>query len=112
MAKPANRSYSRYAREAAELLGTMIHSTRSEHALTITEVAERAGISRGLVQRIENGDMGCSVGAVFEVAAILGLRLFDADPTTLTKHLSMARDKLVLLPKKARPGTKKVKDEF
>jgi len=112
MAKPANRSYSRYAREAAELLGTMINSARAERALTVTEVAERAGVSRGLVQRIENGDMGCSIGAVFEVAAVLGLRLFDADPTTLTKHLAMARDKLVLLPKKARPGTKKVKDEF
>ena len=112
MAKPANRSYSRYAREAAELFGTMIHSARIERTLTATEIAERAGISRGLLQRIENGDMGCSIGAVFEVAAILGLRLFEADPTTLTKHLSMARDKLVLLPKKARPGAKRVKDEF
>lgn len=65
MAKPANRSYSRYARETAELLGTMIHSARAEHALTVTEVAERAGISRGLVQRIENDDRGCSLGAVF-----------------------------------------------
>ncbi|ODA68968.1 helix-turn-helix protein [Methyloligella halotolerans] len=112
MAKPENRSYSRYAREAAELLGVMIHNARIERALTIADVAERAGVSRGLVHRIENGDMGCSLGAAFEVAAILGLRLFDAGPTRLTGQLSMERDKLVLLPKAARHVAKGVKDEF
>lgn len=112
MAKPTNRSYSRYAREAAELLGLMIRSARVERDLTVAELAERAGVSRGLVQRIEKGDMGCSIGAVFELAAILGVRLFEAEPATLSRHLSMARDKLILLPKSVRPGTKRVKDEF
>ena len=112
MAKPAQRSYSRYAREAAELLGLMIHSARVERDLTVADVAERAGVSRGLVHRIEKGEMGSSLGAAFEVAAIVGLRLFDAEPTTLTRHLSMARDKLTLLPKSVRRGTTKVKDDF
>jgi hypothetical protein len=40
------------------------------------------------------------------------LRLFEAEPTTLTRHLSMTRDKFTLLPKAVRPGTKEVKDEF
>ena len=112
MAKPANRSYSRYAREAAELLGLMIHNARIEHDITVADVAERAGISRGLVHRIEKGEMGSSIGAAFEVAAIIGLRLFEAEPTTLTRHLSMERDKLTLLPKSVRTGTTKVKDDF
>lgn len=112
MAKPAQRSYSRYAREAAALLGFTVHNARIERELTVAEVAERAGVSRGLIHRIEKGDMGCSIGAVFEVAAIVGLRLFDADSTTLNRHLSMARDKLTLLPKAVRTGTRKVKDEF
>lgn len=112
MAKPATRSYSRYAREAAELLGHLVHNARVERELTIAEVAERAGISRGLVHRIEKGDMGCSIGAAFEVAAIVGLRLFEAEPTTLTRHLSMARDKLALLPGSVRTGARKVKDDF
>jgi transcriptional regulator with XRE-family HTH domain len=112
MAKPAQRSYSRYAREAAELLGLLIHNARVERELTVADVAERAGVSRGLVNRIEKGDMGCSIGAAFELAAIVGLRLFEAEPTTLTRHLSMARDKLTLLPKAVRTGTKRVKDEF
>jgi transcriptional regulator with XRE-family HTH domain len=112
MVKPANRSYSRYAREAAELLGLMIQNARIERELTVAEVAERAGVSRGLVHRVEKGDMGCSIGAAFELAAIVGLRLFEAEPTTLTRYLSMARGKLTLLPKAVRPGTKGVKDEF
>ena len=112
MAKPTHRSYSRYTREAAELLGLMVRNARIERGLTVADVAERAGISRGLAQRIEKGEMGSSIGAAFEVAAIVGLRLFEAEPATLTRHLSMERDKLTLLPQSARTGTTKVKDDF
>lgn len=112
MAKPATRSYSRYAREAAELLGHLVHDARIGRELTVAEVAERAGISRGLVHRIENGDMGCSIGAAFEVAAIVGIRLFEADATTLTRQLSMGREKRTLLPTSVRTSGRKVKDDF
>ena len=112
MAKPAQRSYSRYAREAAGLLGLMIRNARIARALTVADVAERAGTSRGLVHRIEKGAMGSSIGPAFEVAAIVGLRLFDAEPTTLTRHLSMERDKLTLLPQSVRTATMNVKDDF
>ena len=112
MSKPATRSYSRYGQEAAQLLGNMIRNARIEREMTITEVAERAGVSRGLVHRIESGDMGCSIGATFEVAAIVGVRLFDAEQTTLTRHLGMARDRLTLLPKAVRQSQKAVKDDF
>ncbi len=112
MAKPSGRSYSRYAREAAELLGLMIRNTRTERGITVADVAERAGVSRGLVHRIEQGEMGSSIGAAFEVAAVIGLRLFEADPTTLTRHLTMERDRLTLLPRSVRTGTTRVKDDF
>ncbi len=112
MAKPASRSYSRYSREAARLLGVMIHTARVERKETIAELAARAGVSPGLVHRIENGDMGCSIGAVFELAAIVGLPLFDSDPMTMSHHLSMAHDKLTLLPKAVRHGGAAVNDEF
>ena len=112
MAKPARRSYSRYARDAAELLGLTIRSARIERGITVADVAERAGISRGLVHRIEKGEMGSSIGAAFEVAALVGLRLFEAEPATLTRHLSIERDKLALLPQAARTGRATVKDDF
>lgn len=112
MAKPTTRPYSRYGLEAAELLGLLIHDARIERGLTVVEAAERAGISRGLVHRIENGEMGCSIGAVFELAAIVGVPLFEAESSTLTRHLATAQSKLTLLPKKVRKSTKAVKDDF
>jgi transcriptional regulator with XRE-family HTH domain len=112
MSKPAARTYSRYGREAVEMLGHLVRNARVDQRMTVAEVAERAGVSRGLVHRIENGDMGCSIGAAFEVAAIVGVPLFDAEPTTLTRHLGMARDRLSLLPKSVRRSSGAVKDDF
>ena len=112
MAKPTHRSYSRYAREAAELLGLMIHNARIERNLTVVDIAERAGISRGLAHRIEKGEMGSSIGAAFEMAAIVGLHLFEAGPSTLTRHLSMERDKHTLLPQSVHTRARQVKDDF
>jgi transcriptional regulator with XRE-family HTH domain len=50
------------------LLAGLIRAARKERKLTIQEVADRAGISRGLLPRIEKGDMKCEIGVVFEVA--------------------------------------------
>jgi hypothetical protein len=49
---------------------------------------------------------------VFELAAIVGLRLFDAEPDRLNQHLTSARDRLALLPKAVRPSRRAVKDDF
>lgn len=112
MSKPVTRAYSRYGREAVELLGHMIRDARIERKMTISELAERAGVSCGLIHRIERGGMGCAIGAVFEIAAITGIRLFDAGPDALPSHLGAARDRLALLPKSARRSAKAVKDDF
>ena len=112
MPKPATRPYSRYAAEAVSYLGRLIRKSRIERKETAAQLAERAGISRGLMQRFERGDPGCSVGAVFEVAALLGIRLFDLDRETLTANNQMAAQTLTLLPSAARPTRKPVKDDF
>lgn len=111
MAKPAARAYSSYSRDALKLLAQMIRRARIERKLTAQELADRAGISRGLVQRIERGDPGCAIGTVFETAAIVGVRLFDADQRTMAAHLSASNATLALLPKSVRPS-RKVKDDF
>lgn len=112
MAKPYNRVSSRYSRDAAILLGQMIRKARIEKKLTTAELAERAGISRGLVQRIEKGDPGCAIGAVFEAATIVGVRLFDADQTTMSGAISANAAMLTLLPKAARSPKLKAYDDF
>lgn len=112
MSKPVIRAYSKYSRDAAILLGGLIRSARKERKLTAQEVADRAGISRGLLQRIEKGALKCEIGAVFEVAAILSITLFDAGPNALTKHIRQVQEKLTLLPKSIRKIKKEVDDDF
>jgi transcriptional regulator with XRE-family HTH domain len=112
MAKLSTRPYSRYSREAAVMLGQLIRLARISHKLTFEELAERAGMSRGLLHRIEKGDPGCAIGSVFEVAAIVGVRLFDADQATLAKGVASNEATLALLPKSVRKSTRSVKDDF
>jgi transcriptional regulator with XRE-family HTH domain len=106
------RTYSRYSRDAVALLGGLIRAARKERKMTAQEVSDRAGISRGTLQRIEKGDLNCEIGVVFEVATILGVKLFDAPETTLTTQLRQTEEKLALLPKSVRQKTRVVNDDF
>lgn len=112
MVKPISRPYSQYSLSALELLGQLVREARLNKALTTIDLAARAGISRALLQRIERGDPGCSIGAVFEVATICGVPLFDQEQRQLTTHLALHREKMALLPKAVRVRMKGVKDDF
>ncbi len=112
MPKSKTRTYSLYSREAVQLISNLIRIARKERKLTTQEVAERAGISRGLLQRIEKGDLKCEIGAVFEVATLVGVKLFDVDATRLTRHIRQTEDKLALLPKSVRKKIRAVDDDF
>jgi len=112
MPKSIARTYSRYSRDAAVLLGLLIREARTERKLTTQELADRAGISRGMLQRIEKGNLKCEIGAVFEVATIVGVKLFDTDESALTKYLHQTKERLQLLPKSVRKKTKVVRDDF
>ena len=65
MPKSVPRSYSQYTQEALTLLAGLIRAERIERHMTAQEVAERAGISRSMLQRIEKADAKCEIGAVF-----------------------------------------------
>ncbi|MCC7516904.1 MAG: helix-turn-helix transcriptional regulator [Pseudomonadales bacterium] len=112
MPRPTHRTYSRYTAEAMKLWAGLIRAARIERKMTTIEVAERAGISRGLLTRIEKGDLKCEVGAVLEVATIVGVKLFDADAHQLETHRRNVENKLVLLPKAVQKKKKEVDDEF
>ena len=105
-------AYSEHSKNTITLLGQLIQAARKEQRLTAQEVAERAGISRNFLQRIEKGDPKCNIGAFFEVATIVGVKLFDADETTLNKHIRQVEDKLTLLPKAIHKKKRKVDDDF
>ena len=93
------RTYSRYTRDATTLLGKLIKVGRKERKWNEHELAERAGISRTTLKKIEKGDMGVAIGLVFEVAVLVGIKLFDAERSSLDSHISSVDDKLAILPK-------------
>jgi len=111
MAK-AQRPLSPYAADAVVLLGQLIRKARIERKLKAVEVTDRAGISRGLLRRIETGDPGCTIGAVFEVATIVGARLFDTDQTALSRAVETNREIMTLLPKSVRSPRIEADDDF
>lgn len=56
-------------------LGTTIRQLRLQHSLTIAEVSERAGISRGMLSKIENSLAATSLETLEQLANALGVTL-------------------------------------
>lgn len=95
------------------MLGKHIQLARKERAQTEMDLADRAGISRTTLQKIEKGDPKCELGLCFEVAILVGVPLFDIDSTvTFTRDMDRINDKLALLPKSIHKKKKEVDDAF
>ncbi|MEW6133792.1 MAG: XRE family transcriptional regulator [Pseudomonadota bacterium] len=56
-------------------LGNTIRELRQRHGLTIAEVADRAGISRGMLSKIENAQTATSLDTLHRLAQALGVSL-------------------------------------
>jgi len=106
------RVYSKYTLEAVILLGGQIKLGRKQRKWSEKNLAERAGISRATLQKIESGEMSCSIGMAFEVAMLVGVNLFEQDKAPLLRHLEQTKDKIALLPKRIKTKVKVVHDDF
>ena len=106
------RTYSKYAQEAAALLGEHIKLGRKQKKWTENNLADRAGISRATLQKIENGEMSCAIGLAFEVATLVGVNLFEQDKHPLSRQILQTRDKVAILPQRIKTEKKEVDDDF
>jgi transcriptional regulator with XRE-family HTH domain len=59
-------------RNSARVLGEHVRTWRKLQKLTAEQVAERAGISRGTLRRLEDGEPTVSLDVVLRVARALG----------------------------------------
>jgi len=59
----------------ARYLGAELREKRLAHGLTIAEVSKLAGISRGMLSKIENGQCATSLDTLHRLARALGLSL-------------------------------------
>ncbi len=65
-------------------LGNTIRELRLKHELTIAEVAEQVGISRGMLSKIENAQTATSLETIGKLAGALGVSL-----STLFRNYNM-----------------------
>jgi len=112
LAMMKQRAYSKYAKEAAFLLGQQIKLGRKNRQWSEQNLAVRAGISRATLQKIEAGELSPSIGLVFEVAALVGVPLFDQDNRALATSIELTQSKIALLPKRIKTKTKAVDNDF
>ncbi len=112
MPRKRTRTYSRYSLESVALLGRLIRLGRRERRLTAQDLADRAGITRTTLRKIENGDMRSEIGLAFEVAALVGVKLFDADARNLGVLGERIDDRIALLPRTVRKPTRRLDDDF
>lgn len=112
MPKSKARVYSRYTGQALTLLGGLLRAGRIERQMTSQALADRAGISRDMLYRIEKGDPRCEVGVVFELAAIVGVPLFEPELDGLKARGRELDAKLALLPKAVHKVSNEVNDDF
>ncbi|MBP3717229.1 MAG: helix-turn-helix transcriptional regulator [Paludibacteraceae bacterium] len=71
-----------------QTLGEQIRYARLRRDLTTVQIAERAGISRSTLVRIEKGDEGVALGQYFRVLIALGLA---SDITLVAKEDELGR---------------------
>ena len=106
------RTYTRYTTEGIALLGKMIRHGRKRRKMTEMEFAERLGIARSTLQRLEKGDPKVEIGIMFEAATLVGLKLFESDEKGINRLSDRMDDRIAVLPKHVYKAKKKVVDEF
>lgn len=106
------RTYARYTSEGLALLGKMIRHGRKQRRMTQHELAERLGIARSTLQRVESGDPKIEIGIMFEAAALVGVKLFDSNEKGITALSERMDDRIAVLPKHVYKTGRTVVDEF
>lgn len=106
------RSYSGYTQAALTLLGKEIEFNRKLKKINAQALADRCGISRPTLRKIERGEPNVEIGIVFEAAAIVGVKLFNSDSRqSIDVSLSHLNDKIALLPESVRLKSSKESDD-
>ena len=100
------RHYSPETHRALSVLGKLIAAERRLQRRTQVDLAGRAGISLPTLSKIARGSASSEIGSVFELATILGIRLFpDVDDVRLDQRLA-------LTPSSVRNSLAPVDDDF
>lgn len=106
------RSYARYTLAAVGLLGTLVEVERKSRRMTASDLAQRLGVTRSTLARLERGDPKVELGLAFEACALFAITLFDEDAKGLGQRTQDANRLVAILPKYARPLQSAIQDDF
>jgi transcriptional regulator with XRE-family HTH domain len=99
-------------REAARALGLQLAAARRRQRRTAAEIAERAGITRPTLRKVEQGDPGVTIGIYFDVASVLSVPLFGVESGALADLVARGERELALLPGRVVEPLDDVDDDF
>lgn len=106
------RALSPVTRDAVTVVGQLVASERRRQRRTAVDLAERAGISRDTLHRVERGDPNVAIGTALELLVLLGVPLFSRDADGLAHQVASGRQLLALLPDRVRPTSRTPDDDF
>ncbi len=98
-------------KRALKKLGSDIKDARKRRRITLQIMAERAGITRPTLVKVENGDPATSIGIYAKVIFILGLDKNLADLIDIRNDPVGIMIESEELPKKVRPKKRIVDNE-
>jgi transcriptional regulator with XRE-family HTH domain len=84
------------------LFAGLIEEGRLRKGWTREELAERVGVGVVTIRQVAKGSPRVAIGTYFEAAALVGVSLFTDDLDTLKREHATQRERLTLLPKRAR----------
>lgn len=89
-------------------LGSVLRQARAEQGLTIAEVADLAGLSAGMVSKVENGHVSTSLDSLARITQALGMTLSqlfrDYDATESRAQLVKSGEGLEVVRRGTRNG--------
>ena len=106
------RTYTKTTTQALAVLGIEIKRARTQLRMSASDLAERVGISRTTLHKIEKGDPFVEIGLALEAAVIVGVPLFELGASSMAGRLEHLQDKLALLPRAVRRKRTEVNDDF
>jgi transcriptional regulator with XRE-family HTH domain len=84
------------ARQSPELIGKRVRSIRRRTGVTLEQLAERTGLNKGYLSRIESGEKSPSIATLLKLSAELGVpasQLFGEEVDDGDIHLFRAKGK-------------------
>ena len=87
MSKQTMPTFPRY-RRTAETLGERLRLARLRRRYSETEMAERVGVSRMTIYKLEHGDLSVGLGVLVRALGVLGL---DADLDLIARDDELGR---------------------